>query len=504
MSQVTTGLDEPISVAIVAMGGQGGGVLADWIVAMAEQAGWVAQATSVPGVAQRTGATIYYVEMVQGRAGSWPVLSLMPVPGHVDIVIAAELMEAGRAIQRGLVSPERTTLVASTHRSYSMLEKARAGDGRAPSAPVLETARALSHQLVAADMQAIAEGAGSVISAALFGGLAASGRLPFGRDAFEATIRASGVGVAASLRAFSTAFEASLAAPAPLPAAAEPARPAMQGGSKRERAVVEQALARVAAQFPPDAQPMLHHGLRRLVDYQDGAYALEYLDRVARFAARDGLPAHALIIEAARQIAVAMSYDDVIRVADLKTRATRTARVHADILAAADQVVETTEFMHPRVAEICATLPAAMGGWIEGSPALSGLVRRLFEKPRRVRTSRLWGFLQLYLVAGLRPWRRRLLRHQREQAHIEGWLTLALAQNDPALTLEILKCRRLVKGYSDTHARGESRFDRVLAALSLLAGRPDAAEWVRRLREAALADETGRALDGALATVASL
>src|SRR5215467_5519592 len=87
--------DKPIGVAVLAMGGQGGGVLADWIVALAEAEGWVAQSTSVPGVAQRTGATIYYIEMLQARDGISPILSLMPTPGDVDVVIAAELMEAG-------------------------------------------------------------------------------------------------------------------------------------------------------------------------------------------------------------------------------------------------------------------------------------------------------------------------------------------------------------------------------------------------------------------------
>ena len=51
------------------------------------------------------------------------MLALMPVPGELDIVIASELMEAGRAIQRGLVTPDRTTLIASTHRVYSMTER---------------------------------------------------------------------------------------------------------------------------------------------------------------------------------------------------------------------------------------------------------------------------------------------------------------------------------------------------------------------------------------------
>src|SRR5512145_878791 len=92
----------PISIAVLAIGGQGGGVLVDWIVALAEGQGWIAQATSVPGVAQRTGATIYYIEMIQaqtdnGAHPAYPVLALMPTPGDVDIVIGAELMEGGRS-----------------------------------------------------------------------------------------------------------------------------------------------------------------------------------------------------------------------------------------------------------------------------------------------------------------------------------------------------------------------------------------------------------------------
>src|SRR5450759_3304348 len=104
-----------IRIAILAMGGEGGGVLADWIVDLAENSGYLAQTTSVPGVAQRTGSTIYYVELFPGEAaraaGKDPVLALMPVPGEVDVVIASELMEAGRAVTRGLVTPDRTTLI---------------------------------------------------------------------------------------------------------------------------------------------------------------------------------------------------------------------------------------------------------------------------------------------------------------------------------------------------------------------------------------------------------
>ena len=152
----------------MAMGGQGGGVLVDWIVALIEGQGWLAQSTSVPGVAQRTGATIYYVEAIESDgSGRRPVLSLMPVPGEVDIVIGAELMEAGRAMQRGLVSPDRTTLIASSHRAYAVSEKIAPGDGAGDPAKVHEAARAASKQFLAFDMAAIAEQSESVISAAL-------------------------------------------------------------------------------------------------------------------------------------------------------------------------------------------------------------------------------------------------------------------------------------------------------------------------------------------------
>ena len=500
MDGVALATDRPICVAIMAMGGQGGGVLADWIVAMAEAQGWVAQSTSVPGVAQRTGATIYYVELMRPQRNHAPVLSLMPVPGDVDVVIAAELMEAGRAIQRGLVSPERTTLIASSHRSFAVVEKAKPGDGVKDPAQVLETAQLMSERFVCADMQGIAETSGSVISSSLFGALAASGALPFDREAFEQTVRATGIGVDASLRAFAGGFDA-VEAPARPVEHAPVASFGVAGGRERDRAELARALQRVTNEFPGDAHMMLRIGLRRLVDYQDVAYAHEYLDRVARLRAID----EALTIEAAKQVAVAMSYDDVIRVADLKTRAARFERVRAEALARADQIVDTTEFMHPRVAEICATLPVRIGLAIENSPFLTRMLG-FFERGRRIRSTAITGFVPLYVIAGLRRWRRALLRHQREQVHLEAWLALVErhASSDPLLAVELIKCRRLVKGYSDTHARGQSKFDKVTGAVTLLAGRADAADWVRRLRDAALADEDGKMLDGALATVATL
>src|SRR6201993_2273388 len=201
-----------INIAILAMGGEGGGVLADWIVDLGENSGYLAQTTSVPGVAQRTGSTIYYVELFPEEAarvaGKDPVLALMPVPGEVDVVIASELMEAGRAITRGLVTPDRTTLIASTNRVYSMTEKTAITDGRVDSAKVIEASSAAAKTFVHSDFAQIAEDSRSVISASLFGALSATAALPFRREQFEDAIRKGGVGVESSLAAFAAGFRA--------------------------------------------------------------------------------------------------------------------------------------------------------------------------------------------------------------------------------------------------------------------------------------------------------
>ena len=496
--------EKPICVAIVAIGGQGGGVLADWVVALAEAQGWHAQSTSVPGVAQRTGATLYYIEMLPAKNGQAPVLSLMPMQGDVDVVLAAEWMEAGRSMLRGLVTPERTTLIASTHRSLAVIEKEKPGNAIADNAPVLDAAGVAAKRVIAFDMETLATRSGSVISACLFGALAASGALPFGRDAFETVIKAGGRGIEPSLKAFATAYEGALkgtAAPTP------PAEPLAVLPTATKHPVLEPLLQRIRA-FPTPLHAMLFAGVRRLVDFQDPAYADDYLTRIAAIYSLDcqcGGQAkhHALTAAAAKYVAVAMSYDDVIRVADLKTRAARFERVRREAGATADDIVYMTEFMHPRLEELAGTLPAALGRLIEAHP---GPLRVLLRKGRRVRTGTISWFLALYLISALKPIRRRTLRHAREVAHLEDWLSLAAANapNNYDLAVEILGARRLVKGYSDTLARGMSKFDRVIGAVPLLAPRQDGATWLRRLRQAALMDESGAALDGALKTIASL
>ena len=488
---------EAIKLAILAVGGQGGGVLTGWLVALAEANGWRVQSTVVAGVAQRTGATIYYLEMAPAGERE-QVFALAPAAGDVDILIAAELMEAGRAVMRGFVTPDRTTLIASSHRTHAVSEKIVPGDGQAPEADVFAAMETAAKRLIVADYQRAAVAAGSVISASLFGALAGSGALPFPRESFVDVIEASGRGVDASLHA----FEAGAAGD--VPSADEPARP--DAGPRGPARLTAQwaALEARLEDLPAPVREMAAAGLRHVVDFQDPAYGGEYLDRLGRAVAVDGGD-HAFSTAAAKYIANAMAYDDVIRVADLKTRRARFDRVRREMGLDAGDVARITEFMRPRVEELCSVMPARLGAWIEARPRLTRWIDRRINKGRRVRTDGVLWFAALYLLAGAKRWRRGMLRHRVETAHLERWLALALetARQDRALAAEIVACRRLIKGYSDTRARGEAKFDRVLAALPMLEGRADAADWLRRLRDAALRDEQGEALEGALKTVAS-
>lgn len=500
-----------VKLAILAVGGQGGGVLANWILDLAESNGFIAQTTSVPGVAQRTGATIYYIEMMPKVDGMPdPVLALMPSPGDVDIVIAAEAMEAGRAVTRGLVSPDRTTVIASTHRMFAVSEKIVPGDGIAMTEPVLKGVEKSARRLICHDLQAVASQHVSHISASLFGALAGSGTLPFDKAQFEQTISISGRGVGPSLKGFEAAYELTRGK-APLPPGVTPPPEQASRPTKPTRLLREWAeLLDQCTLLPDPVKPMARAGLEKTVDYQDIAYGREYLERLSfavQFDTKNegNTRSYAYSKTLAKYLANAMCYDDVIRVADLKTRGSRMARVRAEVEAKPETIVHVTEYVRPRAEEIIGMLPARAGRFIAARRSLVALTARLFGKPRHLRTDRVGSFLLLHVLAGGRRRRRGTLRHLDETSHTAKWLELA-AQTLPKnydLAVEVLNTRRLIKGYSDTHTRGLSKYDRVLEGIALVADRDDAADWARRLTAAALSDVSQADLDGVLKTIRS-
>ena len=465
--------ERPITILIAALGGEGGGVMADWLMEAATRSGYPAQATSIPGVAQRTGATTYYLEIYPARretlGGREPVLSLTPSPGNVDVMVASELIEAGRAMLNGFVSPERTTLIASTHRIYATVEKMQMADGRFDSARVLEAAGKLAKRAVLFDMRKLAQESGTVINAVLLGAMAGSGVLPLTREACEQAIRHGGRGAEASLRGFSAGYDIA-AGQRPKPEEAPAPRRATDLGEVM-------ALAE-----------------ERLRDYGGERYVELYRRRLEPFLRQD----EHLAADVARQLALWMSYEDIIRVADLKTRASRFERVRREVGAKPGEPVVVIDYLKPGIEEFASVLPHALGArlisWAERRGKLDA-----YNVGMHIRTSGLLGYALVRTLAWMRPLRPMSYRYKEEQRLIERWLARVAdaATRDVELAREIAECARLIKGYGETHRRGKANFLAILDALVENPATADSREQaaaIRKAREAALADPEGQAL----------
>ena len=470
-------MTNPITILIAALGGEGGGVMADWLMEAATATGLPAQATSIPGVAQRTGATTYYLEIFpqekKSLGGKEPVLSLTPSPGNVDIMVASELVEAGRAMQNGYVSPERTTLIASTHRIYATVEKMQMADGRFDSDKVVAAGGLLAKKAVMFDMRKLAQESGTVINAVLFGAMAGSGVLPLSREVCESAIRKGGRGAEASLRGFAAGFD-------------------IAGGSRR---APEKVAAPKRATTVDEILPLAEE---RLNDYQGERYAEIYAERVKPFLAGDARVAATV----ARHLATWMAYEDIIRVADLKTRSSRFQRVRKEVGAKDGEPVVVIDYLKPGVEEFASVLPHSLGkriiSWAERHGKLDA-----YNVGMHIRTSGIFGYALVRSLAWLKPWRPYSYRYREEQQLIERWLALVgeAARRDAALAFEVAECARLVKGYGETHRRGKANFLAIVDALVENPATADAREQavaIRKARDAALADPEGKALGSAL------
>lgn len=493
-ARVSVSRREPTAVLIAALGGQGGGVLTGWIGHAARAEGLIVQATSTPGVSQRTGATTYYVEMagrpLQGEAP--PVLGLAPVPGRVDVLVCAELLEAARMIERGMSTPARTLVIASTHRVYTTSEKMSGGDGRFDGERIVEATRALARRTVLFDMEAVRARHRAAISAVLFGAIAGSGALPLSRKACEEAIRAADVGVESSVAAFAEAFACASKSPGAQHDAAQP--------EARLSAIASPALATLAQRvdaLPARVADLARPGVVQLAAYQDERYALRYVERVeriARLAEGRGATAAECARETARYLALWMAYDDLIRVASAKSRASRFIRIRREATVRDGDVVRVRDFFRAGGAEVAAILPRTLGAWLERR-SLARSAKGPAGRSLTLLTTSITGALALRVLAALRPLRPHSLRFAREQAAIEDWLALVddalAAHHDGAIeaALELAKLPRLLRGYGETHATGRASFQRLVDGYrsSRKAGSATAAATLRALAEPAYA-----------------
>jgi indolepyruvate ferredoxin oxidoreductase beta subunit len=557
-------LDRPLTLLICALGGEGGGVLTQWLVDAARLAGHRAQATSIPGVAQRTGSTTYYLEFdpqrEAERVGAPLVFNLSPVPGALDALVSSELLETARQAGNGMLSAERTLVLSSSARTLTTLERMAPGDGRLDDAALRRLVAAFSREHQVLDMAGLARQHGTVVSAVMLGAIAGSGLLPFERRHFEDAVKAGGGSAAstqASLKGFAAAcdevasartrgaFVAQMlgtgAAPSPArPASGLPApapAPEGNGGPAPAATAAAQRLLAGDTRFPEVLRPLLTLGCERLIAYQGTSYARHYLDRVAavwqveqaqqgqstmqgphkepvhapaqagQTVTAPGLPAEDWPVtrEVARGLAVWMAFDDVIRVAELKSRSARLQRLRDEVRAGPQDVLKVYDHFKPGVPEFAALLPPGLArrllAW-DARRQARGLAA--WALPLKIGTHTVTGVLALRALGLLKPLRPLGGRWAAEQALIEQWLQAVRhgTRQQAELGLELARCCRLVKGYGGTHDRGREQLLHVLQHLAPAHSTPTqaqaAAQAVAAAREAALADGSGKALAEAL------
>jgi indolepyruvate ferredoxin oxidoreductase beta subunit len=264
---------------------------------------------------------------------------------------------------------------------------------------------------------------------------------------------------------------------------------------------------RHAESFPGTVQEMFGLGYARLLEYQDKAYAELYVQRLHRVLAAEreadplGVRGHETTTEMARWLALWMAFDDIVRVADLKSRASRWARVEGEVKVGDDDLLKVYDHFKPGVPEFAALLPPTLATRLQAwdrKRVARGL--QPWAMPLKVGTHSVFGMLALRTLAAMKWLRPRGSRYATEQQMIGQWLDGVVQGTRRAWQLghEIALCGRLIKGYGSTNERGKENLLHVLEHLARGGVPLDAAQAVLAAREAALADDAGRALDATL------
>jgi indolepyruvate ferredoxin oxidoreductase beta subunit len=381
-----------------------------------------------------------------------------------------------------------------------MDEKIAMGDGRFDQDRLIKTIKEHARDALLIDMDALAKQSGSIINAVMLGAIAGSQRLPLTTEQLEAAIREDGKSVDSNLRGFRAGLEAARAK----------SQPAKISEPKKNAPLTRELLEHeVSYSMPLLAQAVAVEGVRRLIDYQSVAYARRYLDRLRPITdADEAAGAHGkLLKEVARHLAVRMSYEDVVRVAQAKIAPSRMRRIAREELRVKDEPFSVHDFLKPGIEEFCQLLPSLLARPMLALAERKGWLGRVYVG-MEINSTSISGYLRFLMLAKLRGLRPHGHRYQQEQAQIESWLALvreAVPRSLP-LAFEVTECARLIKGYGDTHARGlvnyrtiETRVIRPVLAGQIPLAR--AADAIASARTAALIDPEGENLAKCIAEI---
>jgi indolepyruvate ferredoxin oxidoreductase beta subunit len=259
--------------------------------------------------------------------------------------------------------------------------------------------------------------------------------------------------------------------------------------------------------FAPNVRELATLGFARLCDYQQRAYAMQYVQRLQQVLDAEIAvdPSHAhqyqATREAARWLALWMAFDDIVRVADLKSRATRQQRVALEVKQQDGELLRIYEHFKPGAPELASLLPEWLAAPLlrfDKARVLKG--REPLALPLKIGSHSVGGMLALRILASMKWLRPFSSRFAVEQADIQHWLNSLCTglREHHGLGLQLAMCGRLIKGYGSTNERAKRNLQHILKHLAPASINPSPqwrADAVRQSREAALTDEAGTALD---------
>ena len=451
-----------LSILITALGGEGGGTLMNWILDCARKENFFVQGTSVPGVAQRTGSTSYYIEVCNKNfeKGKEPVLSLYPKPGRVDVVIASELLEAARVLEKGYVNPDRTILITSSSRTYTNLEKSHLADGRFDKDKILKICDKMSKNFICLDLNSIAINHSTIVSATMFGALAGANIFPWNKEACEDIFQNNSFG-RNSLEGFNFSYKQVL------------------NNSKnyvKEEPVVKFKLEKelksddsFLSLLPKDLVNFILLGKERCIDYQNDKYAQLYMMRIKKLISPLNMNNENIIpiIEnIVRRLSLWMTYEDIPRVSQLKIKPERFIEIKKEIKLQNNQILLIQDIFKPGINEIGAMLPRKIGSWvIRNSKIISFLP--FVGKGMKINSLTVFGFLILKFLSLFRYIRTISLRYKEEQENIEKWLNRIIIALEKSINFAegLADMPQILKGYGDTWDRGRVKYNKINIAL---------------------------------------
>ena len=447
------------SILITALGVEGGGTLMNWILDCARNYGLHVQGTSVPGVAQRTGSTSYYIEICDQKfkKSKEPILSLYPKPGRVDVVIASEILEAARTIDRGYVNPDRTILISSSNRTYTNIEKIHTSDGRFDLNKIINTCDKMSKKFIQLDMNKIAIDNSTIVSAPMFGALFASNILPWSKENCEQVFKNDIFGIN-SLAGFNSAIkEIDLKT---------------ESDKKENNLYNTDYLLNIKnslqKDLPDNLLKTLILGHSRCLDYQNILYANLYIERINSLLPKINIEKSRDIIlldNIIKRLALWMAYEDIPRVAELKIKPERYSKIKKEVRLEKDQILIIQDIFKPGKNEIAAMLPYRIGSWLTKRNKLFFIP--FVGRGMKINSQSISGFLVLKTLSMFKYIRKFSYRYKEEQDKIDQWLSNIKSSLKFSIGYAegIADMPQILKGYGDTWERGKLKYSKINSKL---------------------------------------